>query len=142
MRPATSLAFWVRKSAVLMNKSVEALVEDIRMLGEEQYQIVQDVREIAKAVVQGLSEEVKYGGVLFSSGAPFGGIYVYRGHVSLEFSHGAQIVDDGGLLEGAGKYRRHLKLRNLDEVPQKAVARYLQLAHSAALHAAKAASSR
>ena len=47
-----------------------------------------------------VDEEVKYGGILFAAPVPFCGIFVYKQHVSVEFSHGAKIEDPYGLLEG------------------------------------------
>ena len=79
-----------------------------------------------------VDEEVKYGGILFAAPEPFCGIFVYKQHVSVEFSHGAKIVDPHGLLEGKGKGRRHLKLHTLEDVENKHLANYLQLAQQAA----------
>ncbi|MGT2666259.1 DUF1801 domain-containing protein [Streptococcus rifensis] len=65
------------------------------------------VRERILQLVDTVDKEVKYGGILFAAPEPFCGIFVYKQHVSVEFSHGAEIVDPYGLLEG--KSRRHLK---------------------------------
>ena len=115
-----------------MPKTVQALLEDIRLLGEEQFQVVEAVRELAKKTIKPLSEEVKYGGILFTSGVAFGGVFAYKEHVSVEFGHGAKIKDDAGFLEGAGKGRRHIKLRNVGNIAAKNLAKYLTLALAAA----------
>lgn len=116
----------------MTTKSVEQLVSDIRLLGEEQFGLVQGLRSLVKETVPSVTEEVKYGGVLFSSGIPFCGVFAYRKHVSLEFSHGALIADSFGHLEGGGKGRRHIKLRSVDDITAKRVAHYLPLALNAA----------
>ncbi|HEY8606455.1 MAG TPA: DUF1801 domain-containing protein [Noviherbaspirillum sp.] len=121
-----------------MAKSVEALLEDIRLLGEHQFQIVEAVRSLARCTVSPLTEEVKYGGILFSSGLQFGGVFAYREHVSVEFSHGAAILDRDGFLEGAGKGRRHIKLRSVHDIASKKLATYLQHALAAARSAGQA----
>ncbi len=82
------------------------------------------------------AEEVKYGGILFASGVPLCGLFAYKAHVSLEFSHGALIDDPHELLEGAGKGRRHLKLANVADIDAKKVSEYLSLAHAVAKHTA------
>ena len=115
-----------------MQKSVEALVADLQLLDGVQAQIVQAVRELVQQLYPGVREEVKYGGILFTAGVQFGGVFAYRAHVSVEFGHGAHIVDSIGLLEGAGKGRRHLKLRSVDDIAAKQLATYLPLAHQAA----------
>jgi hypothetical protein len=40
-------------------------------------------------------------------------------HVNLGFYHGAVLKDPTGLLEGAGKNLRHIKIRSLSEVSKK-----------------------
>ena len=43
--------------------------------------------------------------------APFGYVNAYRAHVSVGFFHGAALRDPARLLEGTGKYMRHVKLK-------------------------------
>ena len=43
--------------------------------------------------------------------APFAYVNVFRAHASVGFFHGAALKDPAGLLEGAGKRMRHVKLR-------------------------------
>ncbi|MGJ7543924.1 DUF1801 domain-containing protein [Variovorax sp. LT1R16] len=117
-------------------KSVEALVEDIRLVSEERYETVQAVRTLIGKLVEPLSEEVKYGGILFSSGEQFGGVFAYRDHVSVEFSMGAAIIDPFAHLEGGGKLRRHLKLTSPADIESKRLVEYVPLAVKAANDAA------
>jgi hypothetical protein len=60
-----------------MARTVQALLEDLRMLGEEPFTVVEAVRALVKTVVVPLTEAVKYGGIVFSSGVQFGGVFVY-----------------------------------------------------------------
>ena len=115
-----------------MAKSVQTLLEDIRFLGEEQLTIVEAVRALVKKTFKPVSEEVKYGGILFTSGVQFGGVFAYKEHVSVEFGDGAKIKDADGFLEGAGKGRRHIKLRTVGDIADKKLAKYLPLALEAA----------
>jgi hypothetical protein len=109
-------------------KLVEDLLNDIQLLGSARYELVTSIRDIVKKKFKPFSEEVKYGGILFSSGVQFCGVFAYSGHVSIEFGSGAKIVDEYGYLEGSGKLRRHLKLVTLSDVKSKKVAEYLKLA--------------
>lgn len=43
--------------------------------------------------------------------APFGYVNVFTSHVSVGFFHGASLADPAGLLQGSGKFMRHVKLR-------------------------------
>ena len=75
----------------------------------------------------------KYGGEVLAhdpeSDKKFvGGIYVYKDHVSLEFSQGASFDDPDGRLEGKGKGRRHLKFATVEEVTRKDAEGFLRQA--------------
>lgn len=43
--------------------------------------------------------------------APFAYVGVFKAHVNVGFFHGTSLPDPEGLLEGGGKYMRHVKLR-------------------------------
>jgi len=48
--------------------------------------------------------------------APFAQVNAFSAHVNVGFFHGASLPDPAGLLQGTGRYMRHVKLR-----PAKAV---------------------
>ncbi|MFY0663758.1 MAG: DUF1801 domain-containing protein [Natronospirillum sp.] len=84
------------------------------------------IRELALSAGAGVTEEVKYGGILFSAGQSFCGVFAYAKHVSVEFSHGADLPDPHGVLEGTGKFRRHIKLHALADIADKHVSDYIE----------------
>lgn len=43
--------------------------------------------------------------------APFAYVNAFRAHVNVGFFHGAALRDPAGLLEGSGKYMRHVKVK-------------------------------
>jgi len=43
--------------------------------------------------------------------AAFGYVDAFKAHVNVGFFHGAALADPGGLLQGAGRRMRHVKLR-------------------------------
>jgi hypothetical protein len=43
--------------------------------------------------------------------APFGYVNIARAHVTVGFFHGASLRDPAGLLEGAGRFMRHVKVK-------------------------------
>jgi hypothetical protein len=43
--------------------------------------------------------------------APFGYVNVFSSHVNVGFFHGAALPDPAHLLQGTGKFMRHVKLR-------------------------------
>jgi hypothetical protein len=75
----------------MKNQSVQALLEDIRLVSEQNYEIVEAVRALVQKTFETTSEEVKYGGILFRSGVQFGGVFAYKTHVTVEFGNGAKI---------------------------------------------------
>ncbi|MBS2024241.1 MAG: DUF1801 domain-containing protein [Deltaproteobacteria bacterium] len=56
--------------------------------------------------------------------AAFGYVNVFKAHVNIGFFHGASLADPAGLLEGQGKFMRHVKARP-DRLPDEAALRRL-----------------
>ena len=111
---------------------INKLLQDIRLLDEDRYALVQTLRELVLKLDDAVTEEVKYGGLLFSGAKPFCGIFSYTKHVTLEFGQGASLPDKFKKLEGEGKYRRHIKLTSEQDISDKHVHAYLVLALKAA----------
>ncbi len=84
----------------MTKKSVQALLEDIRLVSEQNYEIVETVRALVKKSFETTSEEVKYGGILFTSGVQFGGVFSYKAHVTVEFGSGSKIMTRSGFSKG------------------------------------------
>lgn len=98
---------------------------------DELSDIASAVKALASDIVPGVAFEPKYGGELFvpDPAQPkqfVGGVFVYKDHVSVEFTDGVSLDDPGGFLEGKGKLRRHLKLRTLADIEGKDLASYLR----------------
>ena len=58
----------------------------------------------------------------------FGGIFAYKKHVSFEFSFGVQMDDPSNILEGGGKFRRHLKVHCMADIETKKTASFVKQA--------------
>jgi hypothetical protein len=116
----------------MTKKTVQDLLEDIRLVSEQNFEIVEAVRALVKNTFESTSEEVKYGGILFTSGVQFGGVFAYKAYVTVEFGNGAKIIDPFGFLEGTGKGRRHVKLLSVSQIQEKKLTHYLSLALQAA----------
>lgn len=84
----------------MMDKRIEAFLADIRDRGETQFAIVSQLRQIVLESEADISEEIKYGGLLFSAAQPFCGIFPYSAHVTLAFSQGAALPDAHGGADG------------------------------------------
>jgi hypothetical protein len=62
--------------------------------------------------------------------APFGYVNVFTSHVNVGFFQGAALPDPGGLLQGDGKFMRHVKLRAGTTTDAKALSRLINAAYS------------
>ncbi len=114
------------------DSQIDAFLSELEQKSAEQFNLVSELRHAFLASHQALSEEIKYGGILFSlCGSPVGGIFVYKEHVSVEFSEGAHFHDPQGLLEGKGKLRRHLKIRSVNDISAKETRAFMAQAVSA-----------
>ncbi|MEP7365065.1 MAG: DUF1801 domain-containing protein [Acidobacteriota bacterium] len=62
--------------------------------------------------------------------APFGYVDVFTSHVHVGFFHGASLADPAHLLQGAGKFMRHVKLRPGEDLDAEALSRLIDLAYA------------
>ena len=62
--------------------------------------------------------------------AGFAYVNAFRAHVNVGFFRGAELPDPGGLLEGTGKFMRHVKLRPEADVDAAALARLIEIAYA------------
>ena len=62
--------------------------------------------------------------------AAFAYVNAFTAHVNVGFFHGAELADPAGLLEGTGKYMRHVKLRRDDDVDARALRLLIDAAYS------------
>lgn len=61
--------------------------------------------------------------------AAFAYVNAFRHHVNVGFFRGAELAEPNGLLEGAGKFMRHVKLRPDREVDATALATLINTAY-------------
>jgi hypothetical protein len=62
--------------------------------------------------------------------APFAYVNVFASHVNVGFFHGASLPDPDRLLQGAGKFMRHVKLRPGTVINAAALSRLIHAAYS------------
>lgn len=122
----------VEGEATMSSDRIAQFLEDARFVGEDRFKLVQALRKEVLGLGSTISEEVKYGGILFAANKAFCGIFSYTKHVSLEFSDGATLPDKHKVLEGDGKLRRHIKLMAQEDIAAKHVREYLKLGLKAA----------
>ena len=62
--------------------------------------------------------------------APFGYVNVFTSHVNVGFFHGAELPDPARLLQGAGKFMRHVTLKPGTAANAVALGRLIETAYS------------
>ena len=62
--------------------------------------------------------------------AAFAYVNAFRAHVNVGFFRGAELADPVCLLEGTGKYMRHVKLRPHSEVDEAALIKLVESAYT------------
>ena len=104
-------------------------MQDIQILEGLWYEIALQIRQIHFSCAPNLSEDIKYGGLVFNQNNELvTGIFFRKAHISVEFGHGAALPDPNSVLEGKGKDRRHIKVRSLADITTKNVSYYVQRA--------------
>ncbi len=62
--------------------------------------------------------------------AAFAYATAFKAHVNVGFSRGAEIADPEGLLEGTGKFMRHVKLRPESDIDARALMKLIETAYT------------
>ena len=110
------------------SQAVQTFLDEMEVFDAQKYEILQRLRAVVFEANQKVTERMMYGGIMFSLGDDFGGIFAYKNHVSFEFGAGATLADPNQVLEGKGKFRRHLKISSFVDIEQKDVANFVRQA--------------
>jgi hypothetical protein len=91
--------------------------------------IIRGLRRLVKRVEPELSEAVKWGnGCWVGSNGPVAYVYSAPDYVQFGFFKGSSLNDPRGLLEGKGKYVRHIKVRQPSGIDKRSFAALLRQA--------------
>ncbi len=98
-------------------------------------QITRDIDAMVAELCPDAAGRAMYGGHVFKRkrgdhSSMVCGHFIYKQHVGLEFSQGYRLTDPDGVLEGKGKFRRHVKLTSVNDLKRKAVRDLLAQAFS------------
>ncbi|ATX82418.1 hypothetical protein Ga0123462_1559 [Mariprofundus ferrinatatus] len=110
------------------NEQVQSFLDDIIVSDPDKSDIIEKLRKVVFQTDSNINERMMYGGIMLSLERDFGGIFAYKNHVSFEFSFGASLDDPSNILEGGGKFRRHIKIHGLADIEAKKVASFVKQA--------------
>lgn len=93
--------------------------------------VIRKVRAFVKRSVPELQESVKWGNGCWLIGKePVAYVYAAPDHTQFGFVMGSTLKDPEGLLQGEGRFVRHIKLRKPSDVDERAFAPLLKQAAS------------
>ena len=98
------------------DEKVQKFLDEFKELDTEKSRILQHLRKMVFTQYPKVSERMMYGGIMFSLGEDFGGLFARKNHISFEFSRGASMNDPEKVLEGTGELRRHLKIKSFEDI--------------------------
>jgi len=99
------------------NRKIIELLIDFDFINPEFGEIIRNLRKTVLSIAPDCEEKVMYGGIIFTiPDRMFCGLFLRKKHISVEFDLGYLLIDTEKHLEGSGKYRRHLKIFNKDDI--------------------------
>ncbi len=118
-----------------VNHQVNQFLEDLSVGAVDQFYHVVLIRDLFLQSTNEIEESIQYGGLVFKVlNMLVGGIYVYKSHISIEFSDGVSFADPSKMLEGSGKKRRHLKIASVNDIEEKSSLYYIKQAVQSVSH--------
>lgn len=108
------------------SEAVQKFLDDLLIGDSEKYESIQELRIIVLGIYPKTTERIIYGGIMFTLSEDFGGLFVSKNHISFEFGKGYLLNDPNSLLEGKGKFRRHLKIRQFSDIDAKYVSFFVK----------------
>jgi len=115
--------------ALSKNEKVEGYLNNLKKIEPARVKTMIKIRKIFFDTFPQMSEKIMYGGIVFFlDDELISGIFVSKNHMTIEFGRGYQMDDPDQLLEGKGKYRRHLKIKSHGDIAGKRVPHFVKQA--------------
>ena len=93
------------------------------------HSIIRALRQFVKRTAPKLQETVKWGnGCWVGGNGPVAYVHAETGYVQFGFFYGSLLSDPKGLLEGSGKYVRHIKVYDPSDMDNRAFSALLKQA--------------
>ena len=107
------IEMWMKEHAGELGDIAQLWFEVMRKCGDEVREVLQDGCPVACL-----------------GDVPFGYVNAFTSHVNVGFFHGAALPDPARLLQGTGKFMRHVKLRPGTATDAAALGRLIDAAYS------------
>lgn len=110
-------------------EEVQKFLDEIKIIDPEKSDIFIELRQIIFEFFPKTEERIMYGGIVFFlNDEMYSGLFLNKNHITLEFANGFLMKDPHAILEGSGKYRRHLKIMEMEDIANKEVRSFVQQA--------------
>lgn len=113
VRRDPAIEAWMREHAGELGAIARRWFEVMRACGDEVRELLHDGHPTACV-----------------ADAAFAYVNAFRAHVNVGFFRGAELADPDGLLEGTGKFMRHVKLRPGRDVDAEALTELIETAYT------------
>ncbi len=111
------------------DKEVLKFMNELEMIDHDKSSILSELREIVFQHFPETTERIMYGGIVFFlEDEMYSGLFAAKNHVTLEFSRGFLMKDPKSHLEGKGKFRRHLKFFQAEDISGKEASFFIEQA--------------
>ena len=104
---------WIREHADELGAIAQRWFEVMRNCGDDVREVLHDGHPTACV-----------------ADAAFAYVNAFTAHVNVGFFRGAEIADPDGLLEGTGKFMRHVKLKPEDDIDARALMKLIETAYT------------
>ncbi len=110
-----------------MDNRIKNFITDLETVSSQRVKLVNKLRKMFKSANSDLKERFIYGGIgVYLGDKLIGGVWVYTNHTSVIFSDGRKLKDPEKILEGGGKYRRHIKISSKEDIKTKKVENFIK----------------
>ncbi len=110
-----------------MDRKIKQFISELETIDPTKAEIIKSLYSLFYLVSPDLEEKFIYGGIgFYIKNVLIGGLYVSSKHVSLVFSRGNELTDKYSVLQGEGKWRRHITLQNVEEIEKKRCKYYIE----------------
>ena len=103
-----------------MTMTVDEFVKS-KVLPQHQ-EIVRAIRDLMRECAPNAKESIAYGIPVWKAKKIFAVINPNKKDITFSFTHGAEFEDKYGLLKGVGKVAKHVKIKDVKEIPAKEAA--------------------
>jgi hypothetical protein len=126
-RVATRAELWRFNGAVERDPAIEAWMNDhagdLGAIAQRWFDVMRKCGDEVRELLHDGCPVACLGDV------PFGYVNVFKSHVNVGFFHGAALPDPAHLLQGAGRFMRHVKLRPESAADSAALGRLIDKAY-------------